>query len=623
MKKLLLLSIFCIGILQVWAQESYGLLMFSARMDTAQEGNLDAISSARGIAGFSFHNDTLWFDITASGLTGPITGAHIHTESTGGVEYSLYDFINGNKVKGYLPGISFSEGGLQPFLDGQFYVNIHTEANPNGEIAGRILPETDFNYRAVLDMAQAGHTNPPDHTPSGLGSFNLGLDNNKLEVNVLVNDLTSSITNAHLHYGAPGVSGPVIVPISQFRNGDMYQGVFDLTTLTNQQAFLDSLRMGKVYVNIHTTNYPGGEIRGQLLQSRPLSFDTWMSSAQETGTVNPSTPVDARGLCNFTVNSSIDSIWINIQADSLSGPITGAHFHSGKVGESGPVVVNLTSFIQGNMISGILTPASPEFTADLNFASFVGKVLSEDIYVNMHTALNPAGEVRGQPISLAREGVAYSLCSSQETGTTTGGGNAQGSGFVSIDRNYSNLHFGMAVSNLSSAVVADHFHHALPGTSGPVLFALPTDSVISGFWNDETFTAEISDLFENGEMYANFHTSVNPAGEVRGQVAVGDFCAGSTGIPELVSKDVTAVSIFPNPVQTVAHIEYSLPVNGKVVFSLYDMLGKEVMRPVEGNEVSGIHSQIIDMTGIPEGVYFFRMLVNGISVDSGKAIVSR
>lgn len=622
MKRILLLSFIAMAFLPLRAQVSFGGLMFSARLDTVEQpGGLLVASSGNGIAGFSYHNDTLWFDITANGLTGPITAAHIHAESDHGVVYSLVNFINGNKIKGYLTGINLNNGSLKSFLDGEYYVNIHTAANPGGEISGHIVPETDVNYKAVLDMEQAGHANPGGMVPMGLGSVNLSLDKTKLEINILVNDLTSNITNAHLHYGAPGVSGPVIIPISQFKQGNSYYGVYDLTALSDPAAFLDSLEQGKVYINVHTSNYPAGEIRGQLMKNRTLSFDTWMNSAQETGTINAATPPGAKGLCNFSVNSQGDSLWVNIQSDSLSGAITGAHFHSGKAGVSGGVVVPLTNFISGNMISGVITAEDPIFTGGLSIESFIDLVLSGDIYVNMHTSLNPAGEVRGQPSGIARKGVIYSLCNQQVSSSVTG--NGQGSGFVTIDRNHTNLHYGIAIANLGSMLTADHFHDGLPGINGGVIHALPTDSTLMGFWNDATFTPEIADKFINGAVYANFHTSNYPGGEIRGQVAVGDLCLTTTGLNALSKANVYPLSIYPNPVRRFSTISYSLPRNSDVLINLYNVLGEKVSTLSRGNRSAGIYNQTIDASGLQEGVYIYTLMVNGSIVNSGKVIVSR
>ena len=622
MKRILLISILAVAILPSKAQESFGGLMFSAILDTTQSsGSINVPSSAHGVAGFTYHNDTLWFDITANGLTGPITTAHIHTETSGSVEYSLFPFINGNKIKGYLTGINLKDGNLKHFLDGEYYVNIHTPSNPNGEISGRIIPEADINYKATLNMEQAGHTNPPDKNPSGLGSFNLSQDKTKLEVSVLVNDLTSNITNAHLHYGPIGVSGSVVIPISQFLQGNSYHGVYDLTSLANKEAFLDSLQQGKIYVNIHTTNFPAGEIRGQLIKNQTLSFDTWMNTTQETATLALATPAEAAGLCNFSVNSQGDSLWVDIQSDHLSGPITGAHFHTGKAGTGGGVLIGLSNFIHGNSVSGVLTSANPIFTGGLTIESFVNKVLSGDIYVNMHTTLNPAGEVRGQPASITRKGIIYSLCNQQVSSTLAG--NAQGSGFVSLDRNHTNLHYGIAVTNLSSTLLADHFHDAFPGINGPVIHTLPTDSTVTGYWSDASFTSAIADKFENGEIYANFHTTNNPGGEIRGQIATGDLCMISTGINDPQHSLAYAASIYPNPLRTSATLTYTLPQKGDVSFSLFNLLGKEVQIFNHQLKTAGTYNQSVDASVLLDGVYIYRLSVNGSPVKTGKVIVNR
>ena len=66
-------------------------------------------------------------------------------------------------------------------------------------------------------------------------------------------------TMAHIHQGAKGQNGPVIVPLT--KNGDTYT-VPDGKKLT--QAQLEALKAGNLYVNVHSDRYKGGEIRAQL-----------------------------------------------------------------------------------------------------------------------------------------------------------------------------------------------------------------------------------------------------------------------------------------------------------------------------------------------------------------------
>ncbi|TMH27917.1 MAG: CHRD domain-containing protein [Betaproteobacteria bacterium] len=66
-------------------------------------------------------------------------------------------------------------------------------------------------------------------------------------------------TMAHIHQGAKGQNGPVIVPLT--KNGDTYT-VPDGKKLTADQ--LKALKEGNLYVNVHSDRYKGGEIRAQL-----------------------------------------------------------------------------------------------------------------------------------------------------------------------------------------------------------------------------------------------------------------------------------------------------------------------------------------------------------------------
>jgi len=624
MKRLLYLSILLTGMILANAQTPFEDIMFSARLDTLQAHNTLVVpSSGNGSSGFSYHNDSLWFDLTVNGLTGPITASHIHLGKTGvngPVVYDLTPFVNGNKIKGVITGIVLGNGDVAKFLEGEYYVNVHTSANPAGEIRGQIFPETDHNFRAQLDLTQAGN---PGNTAFGLATINLSLDQKKLEIRMLVNGLSGNITNSHLHYGAPGNSGPPVIPLMSYNSGNTFQGYFDISTLPDQAGFLDSLNQGKVYVNVHTAMYPAGEIRGQVYITRTLSFDTWMTSDEETGTIDPGTPVNARGLCNLSVTSSIDSILVYIQYDQLSGPVVGSHFHMGVAGMSGPIVVDLTPFLIGNQIVGVILPTSPELIGDIDLVQFLENILTGQIYVNAHTALNPAGEVRGQPDRLAREGVIFSLCPDQETGVVLGPKTAIGSGYISIDRNYLNLHYGMTASMLSTSVIGAHFHDGLPGAGGPVIFTLPTDSVITGFWNDDTFTAEIAGKFENGEIYGNFHTTLNPAGEIRGQVSGGDLCAGTTGITESGQSRNFSLFAYPNPAHSAVTFSFTIPNPGLAMIRVVNLLGCEVNNTVLGIQPAGIHTTNIDFSGLPDGIYYSTLFLNGSYLKTEKLILSR
>jgi hypothetical protein len=67
-------------------------------------------------------------------------------------------------------------------------------------------------------------------------------------------------TASHIHEGAAGANGPVIVPF--VKTGDNTFAAAEGAKLTEAQY--ESYKAGKLYVNVHSAKNPGGEIRGQL-----------------------------------------------------------------------------------------------------------------------------------------------------------------------------------------------------------------------------------------------------------------------------------------------------------------------------------------------------------------------
>lgn len=136
-------------------------------------------------------------------------------------------------------------------------------------LAGSVSSQTHFI--AVIDAVQEV---PPSGSPgTGLGCFTLNADNT-LDYQVSYNNLLAPEIAAHIHGPAPiGVNAGVQFP---FPLGTPKIGT--VGPLTAVQAI--DLSSGLYYVNIHTSLFPGGEIRGQILTSGtpctvPTENSTW------------------------------------------------------------------------------------------------------------------------------------------------------------------------------------------------------------------------------------------------------------------------------------------------------------------------------------------------------------
>lgn len=90
-------------------------------------------------------------------------------------------------------------------------------------------------------------------------------------------NMPSGTTNAHFHVGGPGVAGPTVVNVafpSQISNDYRLTGSATATNLLPRadqgvrswQDLEQSLFGGQLYLNIHSTVNPGGEIRGQVVR---------------------------------------------------------------------------------------------------------------------------------------------------------------------------------------------------------------------------------------------------------------------------------------------------------------------------------------------------------------------
>jgi hypothetical protein len=98
---------------------------------------------------------------------------------------------------------------------------------------------------------------PPVNTQAkGSGTFRVA-DDGTVTGSVTTEGVSG--TMAHIHQGAKGQNGPVIVPLT--KNGDTYS-VPEGRKLTPAQ--MDALKAGNLYVNVHSNAHKGGEIRAQL-----------------------------------------------------------------------------------------------------------------------------------------------------------------------------------------------------------------------------------------------------------------------------------------------------------------------------------------------------------------------
>ncbi|MEM9172699.1 MAG: spondin domain-containing protein [Pseudomonadota bacterium] len=100
------------------------------------------------------------------------------------------------------------------------------------------------------------------------------------------------------------------------------------------------------------------------------------------------------------VSNNAESLDINVSYRRLTGPLVAAHLHLGGEGSNGPVVADLSAAIDGSgrlnttiSAADIVGPLAGDTDAVL---ALLNELAAGNVYVNLHTEANPAGEIRGQ-----------------------------------------------------------------------------------------------------------------------------------------------------------------------------------------------------------------------------------
>lgn len=91
---------------------------------------------------------------------------------------------------------------------------------------------------------------------------------------------------------------------------------------------------------------------------------------------------------------------------------------------------------------------------------------------------------------------------------------------------------------------------------------------------------------------------------------------------ESLPTAVRLLSSFPNPFQHTTTISYELATPEFVTLDVYDVLGRTVQKLVASRQNIGLHQVIFDGTGLPGGIYFYRLSASGAE-QIGKMVLQR
>lgn len=168
----------------------------------------------------------------------------------------------------------------------------------------------------------------------------------------------------------------------------------------------------------------------------------------------PPVDIDAGGSGWVTISDDESSITYEVTFSGLSGDPTAAHIHFGEAGVAGPVIIPLDhgpSPFSGTFSEGDYT-APDDASAPQTWAEALLAMTSGDTYINVHTALNPGGEIRGQ-LFVRPDGCTPAGCP-PDTATEDGAPSAAPAGLALLLLVLGGLAFVAAFRRLSSRAEA-------------------------------------------------------------------------------------------------------------------------------------------------------------------------
>lgn len=202
-------------------------------------------------------NGQICVQSSITGLSGAITAAHIHSGGFG---------VNGPVVVP-LPITATTVAGCTTTTPSQaqailnapnsFYFNAHTAASPGGALRGQITA-------TMLSASMTGAAEVPGPgDPDGTGSAVVAVDMTANQACVWFSfTAIDTPVAAHIHSGAVGVSGPVVLPLPT------PSAAISASCGTAAPAVVSAIAASPSshYLNVHTGPFPGGALRGNLSQ---------------------------------------------------------------------------------------------------------------------------------------------------------------------------------------------------------------------------------------------------------------------------------------------------------------------------------------------------------------------
>jgi hypothetical protein len=348
-------------------------------------------------------------------------------------------------------------------------------------------------YDAVLSGTQVAPT-VVQTTATGTGQFLLQPDGQTMNYTITQNVPNATAVNVHI--GPVGKVGSTVTHMLTPVSGHM-TGSF---TLTSNEV--TALPLDQLYVDVQSQANMGGEVRGQIVPPNAQIFVAYPTGAQEVPAVASTYTALGGFVVTWNPSSSTGSLVYHVETTATP---TGVALHRGIGSSNGMVAYTLPN-----------TAASMDGSQALS-GSDNTDVTAGHLYLNIITAANQAGELRGQIIPVGATLFTGALASTNEVPPVTS--MATGSSQFILSADQKKLNYEAIVNGIlpGDAVTGAELDTGAMGATGTVLYQLTLNQ--TGALGSTAVTASDVQQLLPGNTYINFKTSTFANGELRAQLA--------------------------------------------------------------------------------------------------------
>ncbi len=554
------------------------------------------------------------------------TGAHLHrglAGQNGGIDILLNAQLDtGNLAGVFLPGnntVALTTGQIDTLLSRGYYVNLHSEGNPSGEIRGQVVPQSNFFFNALLGGAQE---RPAPVNTTGTGTVIAEFLGNQLTVTGAFSDLigdfdeTIGNTGAHIHLAPAGANGGISVELIVTEDGDQKGGQFELANnvFALRDGQVDTLRQRLGYVNIHTSEVGSGEIRGQLLKEATAFFSVQAAGQNEVQPIDTTT-----GIGGLVAELNGGQLGISGSFENLVGKFNpaiqgGSHIHFGRAGSNGGIAFNLNATITAeDSLSGQYEIGQNSTALD---SAQLEALFDAELYFNLHTTAVVPGEIRGQVLPMINQFPDTALITAPGSGADVTIEGLPSTPFVAEWSEATDPN-GNPIAYIWQLAADPEFQNLLVSVNRADTASFTTDF--------GTVAAILSGAgVQPGQSILVYHRAIATDGSVR-TLGVADsvnLTLGTvTNTREILDREFQ-LSVFPNPAIDQVTLTINAIESANGILQVYDLNGQMVSAR-NFNLFEGQNRQALDLSKVPTGIYFLQVLVDGRPLTARRIAVKR